>query len=384
MTHKEIRKQFSILKKITYFDSAALVLKPDCAIDNLLYFYKESPISSRTADTPLGIKVNNTILRVRQKVAKLIDGNENEIIFTSGTTDSLNTFSLMAKQILKKGDVFLISAFNHSSNMLPWIEICKEIGANAFICEDIEANINEKVKFIALSHETNNFKVVLNLDKIYEKAKKVGAFVINDAAQSIAHQKVSLKYADVIAFSTNKLYGPTGMGVLAIKHDLLKKLKPQRFGGGTVNEIKNNQEWSIKETIAAFEPGTQHLAGFFMFEKSLDFLEKVTYKTTQEILHKLSVYLHQKLKNLQNVEVYSNEGDYIALINVKGINAQDVCTYLGSKNIYTLSGIFCAPYLRNIKKEYSYLRISLGIYNTFEDIDKLILELKNGGDFYAF
>ncbi|SYV97796.1 Probable cysteine desulfurase [Mycoplasmopsis edwardii] len=121
-----------------------------------------------------------------------------------------------------------------------------------------------------------------------------------------------------------------------------------------------------------------------MFDKSLEFFEAIGYKKTQDILTKLSIYLHEKLSKLDNVEVFSKPGDFICLINVKGIHPQDVATYLGSKNIYTISGIFCAQYLRNLYSEQSYLRISLGIYNNFSDIDKLVEELKNGGDFYAF
>lgn len=378
------KKDFPMANKIIYFDSAALVLKPQIAIDAITNFYSNISISSRTADTPLGNVVNQTINEVRQKVANLIDAEESEIIFTSGTTESLNLAATMLCDFLQPDDEILLSAYNHASNMIPWHEISLKTKAKVIVAEDLEPLINSKTKIIALSQESNNFKVSYNLDSIYQKAEQVGALLINDAAQSIAHSKTSLKMSHLIAFSANKFYGPTGLGVLAIQKELLIKLKPAKFGGGSISEIKKNLEWTKKDTISVFEPGTPDLAGLFMFNKSLDYFFSIGYEQTQKILNDLSVYLHQKLNSLDNIEVFSQPGDYIVLLNVKGINSQDVATYLGTKNIYTIAGIFCAHYLRNIKDTYSYLRISLGIYNTFEDIDMLVEALKNGGDFYAF
>ncbi|QKT05421.1 aminotransferase class V-fold PLP-dependent enzyme [Mycoplasma sp. OR1901] len=382
----DIRKQFPILNNITYFDSAALVLKPSIATNAITEYYTQKSISSRTADTPLGNEINQTIISVRNKVATLLDAKDSEIIFTSGTTESINLFVKMFEQLLKKDDVILLSSFNHSSNIIPWIEIGKQTGAiikySENLIEDIQNTSN--LKIVSLAQETNNFNQDFDIDKIYKLTKEKGAYLFNDAAQAISHQKVSFSFSDAVAFSTNKFYGPTGLGVLAVKSELLKQMKPVKFGGGAIDDINKDSTWTLKKTIAAFEPGTPDIAGMYMFNKSLDFFNEIGYQRTQEILQKLSKYLHEQLSKLDNVEVFSKSGDYIALINVKGINSQDVATYLGSKQIYTISGIFCAPYLRNIKEEYSYLRISLAIYNNFEDIDKLINELKNGGDFYAF
>ncbi|VEU70220.1 aminotransferase class V-fold PLP-dependent enzyme [Mycoplasmopsis glycophila] len=384
MKNTQIRKHFPILKKITYFDSAALVLKPKSAIDANTDFYLNQSISTRTSDTPLGNIVYQTLERTREKTAKLIDASPEEVIFTSGTTESLNNFALMSKKILKKNDVILLSTYNHSSNIIPWIEVAKEVGAKIKYSENLLEDITPKTKIIAFAQETNNFNHKEEVSKIIKKAHKLGALVVSDAAQAIVHEKVSLTSFDVIVFSANKFYGPTGFGVLAIKKELLKKLSPAKFGGGSITEVDKNSNWGLKDTIAAFEPGTPNLAGFFMFEKAIDFFNTIGYDKTQKVLTKLSNYLHEKLLKLDNIDVLSQKGDYIALINVKNINSQDVATYLGSKNIYTRAGILCAPYLRNIRSEKSYLRISLGIYNNFDDIDKLIEVLKNGGDFYAF
>lgn len=384
--NKEIRAQFPILKDIIYFDNAALVLKPLIAINAINEFYLTKSISSRTVDTPLGSFINQKITEVRQKVATLVDAKLTEVIFTSGTTESINLFALMFGRLLSSEDVILLHAYNHSSNIIPWIEMAKETNSKVIMSNDLINDLEQhsNVKIVCFSQETNNFAQDFDLALIYQKAKEKGAYVLNDAAQAISHYKVSLKFSDIIVFSTNKFYGPTGLGLLIIKQELLSQLSPVKYGGGSVDEVKGTLEWKLKKHINAFEPGTPDLAGIYMFDKSLDFFNSIGYQKTQEILLNLSYYLHDKLSKLDNIEIFSKPGDYICLINVKKINPQDVATYLGSKNIYTISGIFCAQYLRNLHSTYSYLRISLGIYNTYQDIDKLVAELEKGGDFYAF
>ncbi|WP_027120978.1 aminotransferase class V-fold PLP-dependent enzyme [Mycoplasma leonicaptivi] len=385
--NKNIRDQFPILKNIVYFDSAALVLKPKEAIESINDYYLNKSISSRTADTPLGNEVNYVIKNVRSKVAKLLNGSDDEIIFTSGTTESINLFVNMFADLLQPNDIILLDSYNHSSNIIPWIEMSKnkkvKIIMSTNLIDDIK-NYQNKIKLVSLSQETNNISNGISMKDIYNECKKNNILLFNDAAQAISHSEVLFDFSDIIVFSTNKFYGPTGMGVLAIKLNLLKRLRPKKFGGGSVDEIDVLGNWTPKKTIQLFEPGTPDLAGFFMFNKSLDFFNSIGYPKTQEILFDLSNYLYKKLSELNNIKIYSKPGDYIFLINVNGVNSQDVATYLGSKNIYTIAGIFCAHNIRNILNEHSFVRISLGIYNDYSDIDKLVEELKNGGDFYAF
>ncbi|MBW0594856.1 aminotransferase class V-fold PLP-dependent enzyme [Mycoplasmopsis anatis] len=381
---KEIREEFPILNNIVYFDNAAQSLKPVSAIEAIKTYYTYESVSVRTGDTPLGNKINQIYKQTKQKIAELINSDPEQIIYTSGTTDSLNTFALMFSQIIQPNKKILISAYNHSSNMLPWIELAKSRNIQFEITEEILDKIDDNVQLICLSQSTNNFDVKYNIEEIYTKAQKFGAIVLNDAAQSITHEKVDQNYADVIAFSTNKLLGPSGLGILAIKKDLLKKIRPTRFGGGSVHEIAPDGTWIPKETIQAFEPGTPNIAAIYMFNKSLDLFLRIGYDNIQKILLELSNYLYEKLSKLKNVEIYSKKGSIITLFNIKNINAQDVATYLGTKNIYVNAGIFCAPFVRNIKSERSYVRVSLAIYNNFGDIDKLVNEIKNGGDFYGF
>lgn len=380
---KTLREHFPMANKITYLDNAALVLKPDVAIKACDRFYKDFSVSVRTVNTPLGLKSYATIKNLRKKVGRLIDANEEEVLFSSGATGSLNTFALMAKQILKENDEILLSVYNHSSNFVPWIEVAKETKAKVVVSKNILKDINEKTKIVALSQVSNNLQAHEDMDSIYQKAHSFNAIVVNDAAQAIVYEKCSLKNSDVITLSANKFYGPTGFGILAIKKSLLKNLKPVAFGGGAVTSIDSPCEYSNTNSLnALYEPGTPNLAAIYMWSKSIDFFNKyIGYEYTQKVLKELSEYAYDQLKTVPNLTIYSERGHHLIMMNMNNADCQDVATYLGSKNIYVRSGIFCAHYLKNLMKEKSFLRVSLGIYNTKEDIDKLVKALKNGGDF---
>ncbi|EIN14898.1 Nitrogen fixation protein Nif S [Mycoplasmopsis agalactiae 14628] len=381
---KSIRSFFPLANKIVYLDTAALALKPKPAITESNNFYSLYSVSTRTNNSPLGIYTNRIINEVRSKVASLTDAKENEVIFTSGATDSLNKFAQMYIQKLKAGDQIILHGYNHSSNMIPWIVLAKEHNIEVKIVDspDLESAINSKTKVVAFSQLTNNFQVKVDLKSLYKKCHKVGAILVNDAAQAIVYEKVSLENCDVIAFSTNKFYGPTGLGALIIKEEILKELNPVTFGGGTVNSINKNNSFIIKNNIERFEPGTPNFAAIFMFNKSIDFFNQyIGYEKSKQILKKLSNYAYDELLKVPNIEVYSKRGDHIILFNINGINSQDVAHFLGINNIYVRSGIFCAHYLKNFACNDSFVRVSLGVYNNKNDINKLVDALKKGGDF---
>ncbi|MBU4690316.1 aminotransferase class V-fold PLP-dependent enzyme [Mycoplasma sp. ES3157-GEN-MYC] len=381
---KKLRNHFKMLRKITYFDNAALCLKPDMAIKASTDFYKKYSVSVRTNNAPLGIQNIAIINSLRKKICDLLETNidETKIIFTSGTTASLNMFALMIQSKLKAGDEILLSSFNHSSNFVPWIEISKKTGAKIIVKNDLLNNINDKTKVIAFAQMNNNFNVSTDMKLIKQKAESVGAIIVNDAAQAIVYEPVRAKFSDVIAFSCNKFYGPTGLGVLAIKNDLLKKLEPVFFGGGSVLNIDKSCTWIKNDSIDLFESGTANFAGIYMFDKALDFFNTyLGYEKTQKILNDLSNYAYKKLSKIPNIQIYTQPNDHIILFNIKGVDSHDIAHYLGTQNIYVRSGLFCAYYVRNIIQENSYVRVSLGVYNNKKEIRKLVDSLEKGGDF---
>lgn len=388
MSYKKMFPMFKNNKNIVYFDNSALTFKPKLVIKSINDFYTKYSVSTRTSDSTLGIKMSNLISQTKNNIGSLIDAKENEIIFTSGTTESLNLIIRMLSKIIFDGEI-LLSYYNHSSNIVPFIEIFKNSNIKINYFSDMNSLlklINNKTKIISLSQITNNFNVAYDLETIYKLCKEKNIILINDAAQVITHQKISLHNSDVIVFSGNKLYGPTGVGVLCVKEDLLRKLEPQKWGGGQVQNIDYNA-WTAKNSLYKYEPGTLNFAGILGLNAAINFIKLISYKKINQIENKLANYLYDELSKLDNIVIESKRGDLILLFNVKNIPSQDVTSYLGHKNIYVRSGIFCAHMItknNNIKYKNSYIRISISFYNTKRDVDILVKTLKKGGDFLEF
>lgn len=388
MNYKKMFPMFKNNKNIVYFDNSALTFKPKLVIKSINDFYTKYSVSTRTSDSTLGIKMSNLISQTKNNIGSLIDAKENEIIFTSGTTESLNLIIRMLSKIIFDGEI-LLSYYNHSSNIVPFIEIFKNSNIKINYFSDMNSLlklINNKTKIISLSQITNNFNVAYDLERIYKLCKEKNIILINDAAQVIAHQKISLHNSDVIVFSGNKLYGPTGVGVLCVKEDLLRKLEAQKWGGGQVQNIDYNV-WTAKNSLYKYEPGTLNFAGILGLNAAVNFIKLISYKKINQIENKLANYLYDELSKLDNIVIESKRGDLILLFNVKNIPSQDVTSYLGHKNVYVRSGIFCAHMItknNNIKYKNSYIRISISFYNTKRDVDILVKTLKKGGDFLEF
>ncbi|AAT27565.1 cysteine desulfurase [[Mycoplasma] mobile] len=387
--NEEFRNQFPILKKIIYLDSAALVQKPLSVIKANEEYYSNFSVNSHSSDSLLGIKALKNIEDTREKVANLINGNSNEIIITSGTTQSLNMVALMLKRLLKENDEIILSTFNHSSNMVPWIEIAKEVNAKIIFSEESENDsiinrITKKTKLIAISQVNNALLKKKNLKSLYEICKDKNIILINDAAQAVISEKIDLKNeSDVVVFSSNKMFGPTGIGVLAVKKELLVKLKPAYYGGGSTVSM-NGEKWESSKSIKAFEAGTPNLAGIYQFSKAIDFVQKyVLNDESKKYLLNLSIYLHQQLKLLKDIEIISQDSDFIAIFRLKKYPSQDVVSYLGHNNIYVRAGDFCVKNLKFLKENNGYIRVSLTYYNNKNDIDNLIEKIQKEA-FYEF
>lgn len=373
----DFKKEFPLLNEIVFLDNAAGTLKPLSVVKAMEDFYINYPVNPHSGDSPLGIKVHAKIAEARKKTAALLNCKEHEVIFTSGTTDSLNRIALMLEKQINEGDQIILTNKNHNSNIIPFIEIASRKGATLTFVEenDIENHITHKTKVIALPQKANSLMAKFDLDAIYKKAKEFGAIVINDAAQAIVTDKVSFDNCDVIAFSGNKLYGPTGIGVLAIKEEILNKLYPSTFGGGATTFLKLDGTYGIKEGVDAYEAGTPNTAGIIGLSSAIDFFNET--KGLIKHVKEVAEYAYDKLSTTKDVVVYSQRGDETIMFDLEGIPAQDVVSALARKNIYLRSGMFCA-FLNRTNPNGS-IRCSLAIYNTKEDIDKLIVAINEGG-----
>ncbi len=385
--YKELFPMYKNNKDIIYLDNAALAFKPYDVVNAGNDFYEKYSISTRTADSLLGIEVAKRINETRKEIANFVEANENEMIFTSGTTDGLNQIAKMLSSIIDEGEI-IFTYFNHSSNIVPFLENFKNknisfkyVDSN----EELLNSINQNTKIVAMPEVTNNFQIEYDIEAIYNKCKKFGTILINDAAQAVVHKPVSIKNSDVIVFSANKMFGPTGIGALIIKEELIRRLLPSKWGGGQVQAIGNNCDWTSRTTMVRFEPGTPNLAGIFQFRAAINFLKKIGFEKINEIENRVANYFYDELIKLDNIELASKRGDRVLLFNLKNIPSQDVASYLGHRNVYVRSGTFCAHKFKNLDRySSSYIRASISFYNDENDVDVIIKLLKEGGDFLDF
>lgn len=393
------REDFPMLNKneVIYFDNGATTLKPQPVIDAVVDYYTNYTANAHRGDYKNSLKVDDNYEGVRKKVKKFINAKEtSEIAFTSGTTDSMNLIAFgYFKNILQKDDEVLITESEHASNILPWFILAKEIGIkvkyiplskkNEVIIENVEKAITPKTKVISLAQITNVIGDIRPIQEISSIAHKKNIYVVVDAAQSIAHTKVDVQKLDIdfLAFSAHKIYGPTGVGVIYGKFNLLDKLIPRNYGGGMNATFTTNGYLELREIPVRLEAGTPNIAGVIGLGAAIDYVNNIGIDNIKEYEHMLKRYLVSKLKQLDFIEIYNefNSGSIVAF-NIKNVFSQDTAVYLDKYNICVRAGNHCAKILNNVFNVNNTCRISLSFYNTKEEIDKLIEVLKNSGNIW--
>lgn len=386
------REDFEILKTgIIYFDNGATTLKPKILSEAISDYYNYYSSNAHRGDYTLSLKASAMYENTREKVASLINANKSEIVFTSGTTDSLNKIIFgFFKNYLKENDEVLITTSEHAANILPWFELSDEIGIKVkyidldsdhkVTLENVKKAITDKTKVISLAHITNVIGDIRPIKEITNYAHQNNILVLIDGAQSIPHMKVDVKNLDIdfLAFSAHKMCGPTGVGVLYGKKELLEKTKPIIFGGGMNAEFETNGYKKYKNLPEKLEAGTPNVAGVIGFGYIIDYLTKIGFDNIHEKEKQLKTYLVKRLKEIKEITIYNeNTESAVVAINYKDIFSQDLSIYLDKYNICTRAGSHCAKILKNELHIKNTLRISLYFYNTKEEIDKLIEVLKN-------
>ena len=391
---KEINDFPMLQNHIVYFDNAATSLKPKCVIDKINEYYNKYSANSHRGDYDISFRVDDEIDNTRVLVQKFINANsKNEIIFTKNTTESLNMIVFgFFKYYLKDGDEVILSSSEHASNILPWMMLSKEIKIKIVFVDskneklsikDINKKINKNTKVISLAHITNVSGDKRDIKEISSLAHKNNILLVVDAAQSAPHTKIDVKEmnVDFLAFSAHKMCGPTGVGVLYGKYELLKKMMPYSFGGG-MNENYNENELLLKKIPDRFEAGTLNISGVIGFSEAINYLNKYGIDNIEKHEKYLRKYLIKELKTLPYIKIYNEfcEGSCV-IINMDGVMSGDLGLYLNTKNICVRSGRHCA---RMGDNKYDTVRISLYFYNTYEEIDYLISVLKNKKEIYEF
>lgn len=386
------RDDFHLLKNnIIYFDNGATTLKPYVLKESLIDYYDNYSANAHRGDYDMSLKVDMMYEASRENVRRFINAKKNEeIIFTSGTTDSLNKIIFgYFKHYLKKNDEVLITLSEHASNILPWFELQDEINIKVnyieldnlhVTLEKVKEAITENTKVISLAHITNVIGDLRPIKQITEYAHKRGILVVVDGAQSVAHTKVDVTDLDVdfYAFSAHKLYGPTGVGVIYGKEELLYQMKPIIFGGGMNTSFLKDGTRIYHELPSMLEAGTPNIADVIAFGKVIEYIEKISIEKIKKHEDELKKYCLGRLKEIKEVEIYNeNSESSIITINMKNVFAQDLAIYLNKYNICVRAGNHCAKILKDEIGVKNTVRISFGLYNTKEEIDTLIEAIKN-------
>jgi len=386
------RDDFKLLNQdIIYFDSGATTLKPFVLADTISDYYNNYSANAHRGDYDLSLKVDEAYERSRYLVSNFINSDINEVIFTSNATDSLNKIVLgYFDNYLNPGDEVLISLSEHASNILPWFELAKRKGIivkyikqnsnHEITLESVKEAVTRNTKVISLAHITNVIGDIRPIKEITEFAHLNNILVVVDGAQSVPHIKTDVKDLDIdfLAFSAHKMLGPTGVGVLYGKYDLLKKMKPLIVGGGMNGSFASDGETLYHEPPYFYEAGTPNIAGVIGFGKIIEYINNIGIDKIHEHELELKKYAIKKLKQLDNIIIYNefSEGSTVAF-NYKDIFSQDLAIYLNKYKICVRAGNHCAKILKDEIDTKNTCRISFYLYNTKEEIDRLVEVLSN-------
>ena len=379
-----------------YFDNGATTFKPNSVVNKVVDYYTKYTANSHRGDYDLSQKVDYLYEETRDKVKDFINASSSkEIIFTSGTTMSLNmiVFGFM-KYYLQKGDEVLITKAEHASNVLPWLELEKEIGIVVKYIplkklkvdlETVKNCITEKTKVISLAYITNVIGDIRPIKEIAKLIHENNGLIVVDGAQSVPHIKTNVIEDDIdfLAFSAHKMLGPTGTGVLYGKYIYLDKMKPIFYGGGMNSRFESTKEIEYKTLPLRLEAGTQNIAGVLGLSASIDYLNSIGMNKIHEHELELKNYLLEKLKSIDNITVYNKNTDSgIVVFNIDNIFSEDTSRYLNHYHIFVRAGNHCTKMVKDELGIKNTCRISFYLYNTKEEIDKLIEVLKNNKDLY--
>lgn len=393
---KEIRKDFPMITNhpdLIYFDSGATSYKPQCVIDEVRNYYEFDNANIHRGDYDISFKVSKIYDETRNIVAGFINAPRKEcIVYTYGATSSLNTVAINAGNILlKKGDVILTSEVEHASDILPWFIAAEKSGAqiryipfNEHALMDLkdyeECFKDGKVKIVALPYVSNVMGYIYPIREICKIAHKYGALVSIDGAQGVPHLKIDVQDLDIdfLSFSSHKMLGPAGIGVLYGKYDLLEQMDPIFYGGGSNARFYEDGRIILQKTPEKFEAGTPCIEGVLGLRKAIEYLESIGMDNVMGYGIELSEYFIEKLEKLDNVEIY-NKGSQSGIVtfNIKGIFAQDAASYFNKMGISVRTGNHCAKLLQNVIHVNETIRASLYIYNTKEEIDRFIDVIKD-------
>lgn len=396
MTHihlEDLKKDFPILDQkiheepLVYLDNAATTQKPQLVLDKLLSYYNQDNANVHRGVHTLAERATAAYEEVRQKVADFIHAaSTKEVLFTRGTTTSLNWVARFAEEVLQEGDEVVVSILEHHSNLIPWQEACRKTGATLryvylkdgeLDMEGLATIVNQKTRFVSIAHVSNVLGQVHPIKEIAQIAHQVGAYMVVDGAQSTPHMTIDVQElnCDFFAFSAHKMLGPTGVGVLYGKQELLEKMSPIEFGGEMI-EFVREETATWKELPWKFEAGTPNIAGVIGLGAAIDYLQAVGMNRIAQHEKELIEYVFPKLQAIPGVILYGSQDltrrTGVISFNLENLHPHDLATALDYEGIAVRAGHHCAQPLISYLGVSAVARASFYLYNTKADCDKLV------------
>jgi cysteine desulfurase/selenocysteine lyase len=393
---REIREQFPALrqqvygKNLIYFDNGATSQKPQLVLDAINKFYSKENANIHRGVHFMSQKATTEYEESRKRIQRYINARKSEeIIFTKGTTDGINLVASSFGELLKAGDEIIISAMEHHSNIVPWQMLCMRKGLSLrvapinekgeLLMETFKQMLSKKTKLVAITQISNTLGTVNPIKDIVSAAHAVGAKVLVDGAQSIQHMKIDVKEmnCDFYVFSSHKVFGPTGIGVLYGKEELLDAMPPYQGGGDMISRV-TFERTTYNELPFKFEAGTPHIAGGICLGKAFEFLESIDLKAAEEHERSLAKYAEDILDTFEGLKIIGEAKNKTSVVSfsVKGIHPFDIGTLLDKQGIAVRTGHHCTQPLMDFFKIPGTVRASFAFYNTKQEIDTFVEALE--------
>jgi cysteine desulfurase / selenocysteine lyase len=389
----KIRQDFPMLngrtmqgKPLIYFDNAATTFKPQIVIDTVVKYYTEQSANVHRGDYDLSYQVSEAYESARETVARFINAQPREIVFTSGASAALNLVAYgWGQKFLKPGDVILSTEAEHASNILPWFKAAEVTDAifeyiplaenGELTLENFKAAMHSKVKVVTLANITNVLGYVAPIKEMAKIAHEYGAIIVVDGAQGVPHIVTDVEDWDVdfLAFSAHKLCGPTGVGALYGKYELLQQTDPFMLGGGSNARFDICGNILLKNPPYKFEAGTPAIEAVLGFKAAIDYITAIGMENIVIYEHELRSYLMSQIRDMDHITIYNPDAATgIITFNVKDIFAQDAASYINSQGVAVRAGNHCAKILMDMLQTSETIRASLYFYNTKEEIDHFV------------
>ncbi|MDR0298489.1 MAG: cysteine desulfurase [Streptococcaceae bacterium] len=393
MNPEKIQKDFRILNQLVndealvYLDNAATTQKPKQVLDALRTYYEKDNANVHRGVHTLAERATSDFEAAREKVRRFINAKSTkEILWTRGTTQSLNWVAQFAGQMLQSGDEILISVMEHHSNLVPWQQVAKATGAklvfvylkdNQLDMDDLRSKLTDKTKIVSIAHVSNVLGLMNPIKEITELAHQHKALMVVDGAQSTPHMAIDMQKlgVDFFAFSGHKMMGPTGIGVLYGKQELLEKFEPIEFGGEMIDFVyEDHSTWT--ELPWKFEAGTPNIAGAIGLGAAIDYINELGIKNIHQHVAELVDYIMPKLQKIEGLTIYGPRENKlragVIAFNIEGLHPHDVATALDMQGIAIRAGHHCAQPLLNYFGVSATARASFYLYNTKAECDKLV------------